>query len=184
MKTRQLPPVIGPLSLSPLTRDLWGAYDASAIAQLAPLADDVCYQQKFYKAPAAPQELMAGNGFAAFGMRVTPGSMIYGFYLPLLLDPADDPILWRPPAFTVQIRDTSLDHDWFDDPISSLFLANYKPCYQAVNSASVWQTGSFPNLLTAPYPVTGTGLFMVEIQSTSPQQQRIELVFGALEVCQ
>ena len=43
--------------------------------------------------------------------------------------------------------------------------------------------GSFPNLLTAPYPVVGSGLFTVEIQETSGEQQRIQLVFGVLEVC-
>ncbi len=172
--TEKLPaPVISPLSLDQLTRDLWGQFDAAAIAQLAPLAEDPCFQMKFYKAPGSTQELMQANAYA--------GSIIFGFYLPIQAVPGEDPITWRPPLFTVQIKDTSLDHEWFDDPVSSLFLSNYKPCYQAVNN---FYTGSFPNLLTAPYPVTGTGLFMVEIQETSGAEQRIELVFGVLEVCQ
>jgi hypothetical protein len=175
------PPVIGPLSLDQLTRDLWGQFDASAIAQLAPLANDPCFQMKFYKAPGSNQESFAANGYAAYGMRVTPGSIIFGVFLPLVPVPGADPITWRPPSFTVQIKDTSLDHELFDDPISSLFLANYKPTYQAVNNLYM---GGFPNLLTAPYPVTGTGLFLVQIQETSGAAQRIELVFGVLEVCQ
>ena len=80
----------------------------------------------------------------------------------------------------MQITDQSLEHEWFDDPVSSLFLANYKPTNQSLTSLSL---GSAANLLAAPYPVVGSGLFMVEIQSTSSNQQRIELVFGVLEVC-
>jgi hypothetical protein len=49
--------------------------------------------------------------------------------------------------------------------------------------------GSFPNLLCAPHPVVGSGQFDVEIQNTGVDgdgngiEQRIELVFGVLEVC-
>jgi hypothetical protein len=161
-----------PLSLSQLTRDLWGQYDGSIIAQLAALADDPCYMMKFYKAPSDEQELMAGNGYAAYGMEITPGSIIFGFYLPTF-GPAFAP-------FNVQITDVSLNHKWFDAPTAALFLSNIKVTYQANLPV---QLGSFPNLLCAPYPVVGSGLFMVEIQETSGNPQRIELVFGVLEVC-
>lgn len=171
---------ISPLSLNQLTRDYWGQYDCAAIAQLAPLADDPCYTIKFYKAPADDQEVIAGYGYVPYGMRVSPGSIIFGFYLPCVAN-ATTPTSSVPAAFNVQITDVSLDHRWFDDPVSSTFLANFKPEYQ---SGVALQTGSFPNLLCAPYPVTGSGLYMVEIQSTSASQQRIELVFGVLEVCQ
>jgi hypothetical protein len=170
---------ISPLSLNPLTRDLWGEFDASAIAQLAPLAADPCYRIKFYKAPADNQELLAPNGYAAYGLKITPGSIIFGFYLPCVANPG---AIWlsAPLAFTVQITDVDLEHKWFTEPISSLFLANFKPTYQT--TAGVTQ-GSFPNLLTAPYPVVGRGAFKTDIQDTSGIQQRIELVIGVLEVC-
>ncbi len=171
--------VLSPLSLNPLTRDSWGQFDATAIAQLAPLANEECFQLKFYKAPADGQEVLAGNAYAAYGMRVTPGSIIFGFYLPMVGVPGA-PLSSLPAAFVVQIRDVSLQHNWFDDPISSLFLSNYKPTYQSESSGDQC---SFPNLLTAPYPVTGTGLFRVEVWSTSVETQRIELIFGVLEVC-
>lgn len=176
-------PAVGsysPLSLNPLTRDLWPTFDAAAIAQFADFLNDGCYQIKFYKAPSSQQELMAANAYAAYGLKITPGSIIFGFYLPMIPNTTGHPSLSVPGQFTVQITDVSLDHQWFDAPLASLFLANYKPTQQSNGFSGA---GSFPNLLTSPYPVVGNGLFMVEIQESSGVQQRIELVFGVLEVC-
>jgi hypothetical protein len=72
------------------------------------------------------------------------------------------------------------EHKWFSEPIASLFLSNFKPTYA---SQVTFNMGSFPNLLSSPYPVTGRGTFKVDIQETSGVAQRVELVFGVLEVC-
>ncbi len=170
---------LSPLSLNQLTRDLWGQFDASAIALLAPLATEDCYSIKFYKAPADDDEVMAANSYVSYGMKITPGSIIYGIYLPCV--PVPGAITTSaPPPFNVQITDVSLEYKWFDDPVASVFLANYKPVIQSIVEL---QTGSFPWLLDAPYPVVGNGLFNVELWETSGEEQRIELVFGVLEVC-
>ncbi len=171
--------VISPLSLNPLTRDLWGSFDAAMIAQLAEFANESCYSIKFYKAPSSQQELLAANAYAPYGLKITPGSVIFGFYLPAIPD-GDMPSESVPGSFTALITDISLDHQISDAPLSSVFYGNYKPTQQS-NAFS--GNGSFPNLLTSPYPVVGSGLFMVEIQESSGVQQRIELVFGVLEVC-
>ena len=170
---------ISPLSLNQLTRDYWGQFDPAIIAQLAPLAHDPCYSLKLYKAPGDNQEVIDGYEFVTYGMRFSPGSIIYGIYQPMVLD-LEDPTQSAPAQFTVQIYDVSLDHFWFDDPVSSLMLANLKPTYQ---DAATVNTGSFPYLLCAPYPVTGSGQIDVQIQSTSADAQRIQLIFGVFEVC-
>lgn len=172
-------PWCSPLSLNQLTRDYWGQYDPAVIAQLAMLAKDPCYQNKFYKAPADNQELFAANGYCTYGMRVTPGSLIYGWYLPCVVN-TSSPTLSVPPQFTVQIVDISMEHKFWDEPAASIFLANFKPTYQSNVTTNM---GSFPNLLRAPHPVVGSGLFDVKIQETSGNAQRIELVFGVLEAC-
>jgi hypothetical protein len=185
---------ISPLSLDPLTRDTWGAFDAAAIRQLAPLADDLCYRPRLYKSPDSPSEVMPANGYVSHGLKITPGSLIYGFYLPAEMVGASGgevpPNLTAvtPPQFNVQITDTSLGHKFFDEPVPSLFLANFKPTYY---SAVFVLAGSFPNLLCAPYPVVGSGLFMVELWNTAGYlnaggafvgvSQRVELVIGTLE---
>ena len=186
---------ISPLSLDSLTRDTWGSFDAAAIRQLAPLADDLCYRPRLYKSPDSPSELMATNGYVSHGLKITPGSLIYGFYLAAVIESE-----WlegtgvivaaiTPPQFNVQITDTSLGHKLFDEPIPSMFLANFKPTYYSanfmpgapINTPSIPLAASFPNLLCSPYPVVGAGLFMVEIWNTAGAQQRVELVIGTLE---
>lgn len=163
---------ISPLSLDCLTRDVYGAYDASIIAQLAPLAENECYLPKIYRAPALSNEVIPANGYVSHGLKITPGAIIYGFYLP------PDGLTFLPGRFNVQITDESLHHLWFDQPVPSYFLANCKPSYL---SASQNLMGSACAFLDAPYPVVGSGLLLVELWDTSGSQQRVELVFGVLE---
>jgi hypothetical protein len=170
---------VSPLSLNQLTRDYWGQYDPAIIAQLAGLASDDCYQIKFYKCPADNQELFAAYGFVTYGLRISPGSLIFGFYLPAVVN-VGTPTASVPTSFTVQITDESLEHKFWDDPVSSVMLSNFKPTYQ---SDATTNMGSFPNLLAAPHPVVGSGGFNVEIQETSGAPQRIQLVIGVLEAC-
>jgi hypothetical protein len=168
---------ISPLQLDSLTRDYYGHYDAWVISQLAPLALSDCYQPKFYKAPSSDAELIPAGGTANYGLKITPGSLIYGFYLPGLISTG------APLPFSVQITDTSLRHSWFDEPVPSIFFANFKPT--GLSASPLLTSGaifSFPSLLNAPYPVVGDGLFAVDIWNTGAAQARIELVFGVLEV--
>jgi hypothetical protein len=163
---------ISPLSLDQLTRDYYGAYDAAAIAQIARLARENCYQIKTYKSPASVDELMAAGAYVQHGLKIAPGTLILGFLLP------SNPLTFLPPNFNVQITDTGIQHQFFDEPVPSVFCANYKPVYQDPNLLSC---GTFPNLLNAVYPVTGTGLFMVEFWNDPNNAQRVQLVFLCLE---
>jgi len=180
---------ISPLELDPLTRSYWGQWDPLSIGQLAPLAKDRCYKPKFYKAPASDSELILAFGYTTYGLRITPGSIIFGFYLPALVSTS------APPAFNVQITDTNLKvgdepYTFWDEPIPSFFLGNYKPTYLTADPLqAAGLVASFPNLLTAPHPVVGDGLFRLQFWDTTggtngPQgsAQRLELVIGVLEV--
>lgn len=181
---------VGPLSLDQLTRDTWGSIDACCIAQMAELARQDCYTQKFYKAPADGQDSFNAYDYIPYGMQITPGSFIFGIALPM--NASTDPVLdtnFAPPQFTVQIRDQNLGRDLFDDPIGSLFLSSYKPtCLNqypaaAVNNVTPILAGSFWHLLEHPYPVVGDGMFMIKIQESSGFAQRIQLIVGVFEVC-
>jgi len=181
MSTRQArqiaarPYPISPLSLDTLTRDYFGSFDAYILAQLAPLAENDCYEPKIYRAPSISNEVIPANGYASVGLKITPGAIVYGFYLP---PSSQDSNL--PGSFNVQITDMSFKpkYDWWDQPIPSYMIANNKPTYL---SASQDVVGSFPNLIEAPYPIVGKGLLSVQIWESSGSQQRIEVVFGILE---
>jgi hypothetical protein len=167
---------ISPLSIDALTRDYWGQYDAYAIAQLAPLAYEECFQPKLYKAPAEANELIPAHGYAAYGLSITPGSIIYGFYLPALLNTN------APPQWNVQITDESLVRKLWDDPIPSVLIANEKATSLGqLGFPTSGYIGAFPNLLCGPYPVVGKGTFYVELWNPTSSQQRVELVIGVLE---
>lgn len=162
---------ISPLSLDSQTRDYYGAFDAAIIAQLAPLAEHKCYQPKLYRAPALSASNPPAFGYVSYGLKITPGALIYGFFLP----PARSSFL--PVPFNVQIRDESLKMNWFDQPVPSYFLANTKPTF--INSAQN-EIGSAANFLVSPYPVVGNGLFLVEMWDQGSGRP-LELVFGVLE---
>jgi hypothetical protein len=164
--------MISPLSLDQLTRDTWGQFDAAAIAQIADLAGDSCYAPKFYKAPDVGSEVFQPYDYLAYGLKLTPGSLITGIYLPA------NPATLQPAAFNVQVTDSALGRKWFDAAIPSFFLGNYKA---AAFDTLLARMGSFPGLLNSPYPVVGDGLFLVELWESSGAVQRIELVFGVLE---
>lgn len=160
---------ISPLSLDQTTRDTWGLFDPIAIAQLAPLAEDQCYRPKFHKCPDAAHEIFQPNQYQLYGLTVTPGSIIYGVYG--MSGPAG--VQERTtPTFMLQVTDQSLAHKWYEEPVSSLFLMN--PLFPF-----------FPGLFTDPYPVVGSGLFLVEMWENSGLgiPVRLQLVFGVLEVC-
>ncbi len=171
---------ISPLQLDPLTRDYYGHSDAYAIGQLAPLAlRSDCYQPKFYKAPPSQDELIFAYQYVTYGLNLTPGSLIFGFYLPALVSTSN------PPQFNLQVTDVNLNHSFWDEPVPSIFAGNYKPEYL---SQAVAQAASFPALLSAPHPVVGDGLFNFEFWDTlggtsgpGGSSQRLELVVGVLE---
>ncbi len=163
---------ISPLSLDCLTRDTYGSFDASIIAQLAPLCENDCYQPKVYRAPSVADELFVANQYHSYGLKITPGAIWYAFSLPC------DPLTNLPGQFNVQVTNASMKETLWDQPIPSYFLANSRPTYL---SASQNVIGAAPSFLDAPCASVGTGLFKVEIWETSGAEQRIELVFLVLE---
>lgn len=163
---------VSPLSLDQLTRETWGQYDPAVIAQFASLAKESCYVPKFYKSPASQDELMSAGEYVQHGLKMQPGSLIYGTFLPA------SPVTLLPPQFNVQVTDTSIDEEWFDESVPSIFLANYKPVYLDPNQVTA---GSFPNLFNSCWPVVGSGIFLVEIWNSPSTAQRVQLIFGCLE---
>jgi hypothetical protein len=134
--------MVTPLQIDSYTRDLWQEYDALAIAQLAPLAYDKCYKPKIIVCLDTQSQTVPALGYAQAGIRIRPGSIIYGFQFGNLYAGT--------PQFNFQITDVELRHQMFSEPVSQSFLVNQK----GVN---------YPNPLTSPYPVVGKGRFLFEV---------------------
>jgi hypothetical protein len=180
---------LSPLELDPLTRSYYGQIDAYTIAQLAPLAKRLdCYTIKFYKAPASSDELIFANQYVDCGLHITPGAVIFGFFLPGLVSTLN------PPSYNVQITDMNFPvggkpYDFWDEPVPSIFLGNFKPAYLTADPLqTTGLVSSFPALFDAPHPVVGDGLFRVQFWDTlggtsgpGGSSQRIELVIGVFE---
>lgn len=149
--------MVTPLQIDPYTRDIWGEFDALAIAQIAPLAYDKCYKPKLYVGLDSDAQQVEAQGYSSFGLQVLPGSLLYGFYFGAPVYPS---------PFMFQLTDLSLGRSLFSDPVSQAFLANPKPGY--------------PRLLCAPYPVVGTGVFLVEVWNQLDEPQVIVPLIGAL----
>lgn len=174
---------VSPLSLDAMTRDTWGIFDPLAIARIAPLAQEPCYQHKFYKSPLLSQEVVPAFGYVTQTLQITPGSIFYGIYLPSLISSSP---AFMAPSWNMQITDKSgsADYTLFDKPIPAFFLANTRFTYQSAMPlpTTSGQYGSAPNLLAEAYPITGNGLLLIEFWETSGAQQRIECVLGVLEL--
>lgn len=155
--------MVNPLNLFPWWRDTWGSFDPVALAQLAPLANDDCYQPHYAKAPDDDGEVLAPGENRKYGLQIIPGSIIWGVYHRPAAGSFDVP------GFAFTVRDLSLQFDIWDVPTPDIFVCNNQP-------------GAYPWLLTSPYPVVGTGSFDVQIWNNSDSDLRCQLVFGVCQV--
>lgn len=149
--------MITPLQIDQLTRDTYSEFDAVVIAQLAPMAYLGCYKPRLYKSPDSTSEVIAAGRKAQYGLSITPGDLIYGIY--------DQDTT----GYMVQITDLSLDFALFSEPVPVELLNN------------VVKTAGYPNLWDAPYPVVGSGTFLVELWNNTAAPLRVQLVLGCLE---
>lgn len=163
--------MINSLQLWPYYRDTWGYWDSEINPALAPLDHNSCYQPKFYTAPDINLQSLSPGANLRYNLTITPGSLIYAIEWNANQLPTFDANL-NSPLFTVQIKDVSTGHKFFDVPVSNYFLSN--------------PDSTYPNLLQVPYPVAGSGMFSVEIAANpaNSETQRCYVLFRVAEVVQ
>jgi hypothetical protein len=151
--------MVTPLQIDSFTRDIWNEFDALAIAQLAPLAYDDCYKPRIYVGLDSDAQPIGPLGYSSFGLQMTPGSLIYGFYMGI-------PVV--PSPWNFQLTDLSLGRGLFSAPVSQNLIGNLKGL-------------AYPWLLCGPYPVVGSGMFLVEVWSQLATTQNVVPLIGVLE---
>lgn len=162
--------MINSLQQWPFWRDTWGDYDAAVIPRLAPLDHNSCYRPKYYNAPDIGNQLIEPGGYRRYTVTISPGSLIYGWFVNGVV-----------PRFVFQLTDIATGHQFWDQPISSVFLGNPN---SLTDAQGVRQT--YPNLLCYPYPVVGDGRFKAEIwaDKTNEISRRCVVIIGVAEVYQ
>jgi hypothetical protein len=158
--------MVTPLQIDSYTRDLWNDWDALAIAQLAPVVNDPCYKPKIYVGLDSLSQTIPALGYVSYGMQITPGSLIYGFYMGATSQ-----------SFTIQVTDMSTGIPFWSSPISDGFLVNQKGNDQNNSDSPV-----YPNLMSTPRPVVGSGVFLVEVWNQTSSNLVVVPLFGVLEV--
>ncbi len=165
--------MINSLELWPYYRDTWGFWDAEVMSAFAPLDHNSCYQPKFYTAPEIGIQTMNSGAYQRYNLTITPGSLIFAFLQNLNdLSTFSHGGNVNTPTFSVQIKDVSTGHKFFDVPLSNYFLSN--------------PNSTYPNLLPCPYPVSGSGMFSVEFWANAANSvaTRVFLIFAVAEVIQ
>jgi hypothetical protein len=159
--------MINSLSLFPSFLDFWGYYDAEILPVLAPLDHNHCYKPRIYNAPPVDLGVLAQGAYLQYSLKITPGSLIWGFY--------QGNLSGSDPAYAVQITDIATGHKLWQSPVSNRFVSN------GLNL-------NFPSLLCSPYPVVGSGLFEVEFWAdvtntgSGAGLVRVYLIIGVAEV--
>jgi hypothetical protein len=153
--------MVTPLQIDSFTRDQWQEFDALAIARLAPLAYDDCYQPRIYVGLDSISQTVPALSQVQYGMHVQPGSLIYCVYMGSGFSAT--------PNWSIQVTDENMGLTFFSDPVAAAFLGNFKG-------------SNYPSLFRAPRPVIGEGLFTVEVWNQLSTAQTIVPLFGVLEV--
>ena len=165
--------MINSLQQWPYYRDTWGSWDSEINPALAPLDHNSCYAPKFYNAPDITLQLMQPGAYQRYNLTITPGSLIFGFFQNVNeLDVFATSGNQNVPYFSVQVKDVSTGHKFSDVPLSNWFYSN--------------PNSTYPKLLPVPYPVTGSGMFSVELWANPANvgAARVFMIFGVAEVIQ
>jgi hypothetical protein len=127
------------LALDSAWVDYYGDWSSLVEPLFAPLELSSCHAPRYAMIPDANHQVIPAGGKLEFNFRLVPGSLIVG--------------LWVTPGFAITLRDIDLEHDFFQEPITSDFLITQGA-----------QFGTFPSvtLLPTPHPVVGDALFSLE----------------------
>ncbi len=157
--------MVTPLQIDAFSRDLWGHFDALAIAQLLPLVSSGCYKPRIYAGLDSASQQVAANGYATYDLTITPGSLIYGFYMGVPVNPS---------PWNFQLTDVARREKLWTSPVSQQFLSS--------NLGGLGQELNFPCLLPGLYPVTGKGVFTSEVWNQLASSQLIVPLIGVFEL--
>ncbi len=164
--------MVTPLQIDQYTRDGWGAFMPLGIKQLEPIVRSRCYKPKLYVGLDAQSQAIPGMQKSAYALTITPGSLIYGFYMGYVSASAFG-------TWAFQMTDTATGKKLWSSPVSQVFLSSNMGGGNVLGTGNPLDT---PCLLVAPYPVVGRGVFEIEVWNQISTAQTIVPVIGVFEV--
>jgi hypothetical protein len=140
--------------------DYYGDWSALVEPYHAPIEDSSCHAPRYALIPDVNHQTIPSGGKTLFTFHLRPGSLIVGF--------------WVTPGFAIQLTDIDLEHQFFQEPITSDFL---------VTTGA--QFGRFPSLtlLPTPHPVVGEAFFSLEAWGTVGRQFQMILLVAEVTDC-
>jgi hypothetical protein len=148
------------LALNAQWRDYWGMWNPMIEPFLAPLEASDCLALRWAVLPQLQYATFGPTGKITYNFHLIPGSIIWGMWSTLS----------EGEAVTVQLTDTSLGHQFFQEPIQANQL-------QSSNAAGVYLPSA---TLLPPHPVVGDGLFTFE--AWGPVNSFFVALLGVAEV--
>ena len=120
--------------------DYYGDWSALVEPYHAPIEDSTCHAVRYAHIPDVNHQTIPSGGKVEYNFHLIAGSLIVGF--------------WITPGFAIQLTDIDLEHQFFQEPITSDFLVTKGA-----------QFGRFPSitLLPTPHPVVGDAFFSLEV---------------------
>jgi hypothetical protein len=148
------------LALDSCWVDYYGDWSALVEPYHAPIEDSSCHAPRYALTPDVNHQTIPAGGKQEFNFHLVPGSMILGF--------------WVTPGFAIQLTDIGLEHDFFQEPITTDFLVTEGA-----------QFGRFPSctLLATPHPVVGDAFFSLEIWGPAGSVYQMVLLVAEVTDC-
>lgn len=161
---------ISSLALDSCWRDYGGMYNARIEPYHAPLEESRCHAPRFALMPDVQNQVIPPSGKIQYNFFLQPGSIIIGFWVTQSGAPGNS----TDGTFTIQLTDIGLQHQFFQEPEDTTFLATQGA-----------QQGRFPSytLLPSPHPVVGESLFSLEVWGTPGDTFRMVLMVGEVTDC-
>lgn len=132
------------LALDSSWRDDYAMWNPLVEPQFAAIENSDCHAARLALVPDILNQVVPAGGKIEYNFHLVPGSIIWGLW-PGQMSNLD---------MVIQITDVNLGHKFFQDPVTVRFLLTIGA-----------NAGRFPSytLLPTPHPVTGDGLFTLEV---------------------
>lgn len=161
---------VSTLALYACWRDYGGMYNPRIEPYHAPLEESRCHAPRFVLIPDVQNQVIPLSGKIEYNFFLVPGSIIHSFWVMQSGASGNS----TDGTFAIQLTDIGLEHQFFQEPADTTFLATQGAQQDRLPSYM---------LLPTPHPVVGDSLFSLEVWGTPGDTFRMILGCGEVTDC-